>query len=201
MRSAEPRTSRGPLAGKERRFPREARLSREVPIPQLPLLDRHDAFPHSPDELDVVRRDENGRAPDVDLEKELHDLLREHRVEVPRGLIGEKEHGLVHDSQRDRRALLLAARELARARVHPVMEPDALQRLVGTSLLLGARQPEHALYEREVLEDRLASDELEVLEYDSERPAEVRSLRLQKHGDVAAVDEDLSGSRQLFAEE
>src|SRR5260370_40031083 len=81
------------------------------------------------------------------------------------------------------------------------METDALQDLIGAALLLGPRQAEHALNEGDVLEPRFPRDQLEVLKDHADRAAKVGDLGIGQHGDVAAVDEDLSGGRRFGAKQ
>ena len=83
----------------------------------------------APDQLAIVRGDEHGRSARVDLAEQVHDVERQIGVEVAGGLVGQHERRIVDQRARDRNALLLAARELERKRVHPVLQPDPLQHL------------------------------------------------------------------------
>jgi hypothetical protein len=65
----------------------------------------------------VVRGDyESGPEPLLDTEEKLEDCFTRRGVKVPCGLVGEKNMGVVDEGPRDRHALLLAARQLARQR-------------------------------------------------------------------------------------
>src|SRR5262245_53786520 len=94
----------------------------------------------APDQLAVVGGDEHGRAPRVDLAEQVHDLERQIGIEVAGRLVGEDDDGIVHERARDRDALLLAARELERKRVHPVLQPHPLEHLERAALLLRDRK-------------------------------------------------------------
>ena len=80
-----------------------------------------------------------------------------------------------------------------------MVKADAFQDLVGAAALFRARESQHVLDERDVLEDSLASDQLEVLEDDADRAPEMRDPRSGQLPDVAAVDEDLSRGGFLLA--
>src|SRR5262249_9857584 len=101
----------------------------------------------------------------------------------------------------DRAALVLASREILGVGVHLVVEAHALQDLVGAAALLGPGKPQHALHERDVLEDGLSSDQPEVLEDDADRSAKIGNLRARQHPDVPAVDDDLPGAGRFLPEE
>ena len=122
-------------------------------------------------------------------------------IEVARRLVGQQQHGLVDERARDGHALLLAARELQRVGVHLVVQPHRLQGREGAPLLLLGGHGQDAQHEGDVLQDRLALQELEILEDDADRAAQLRDLALGDGGDVAAPDQDLPLRRQLLAED
>ena len=61
-------------------------------------------------------------------------------IEVAGRLVATRIGGVVHDGARDRDALLLPARELARVVVHPVFEADDAERGLRALLPLGAAE-------------------------------------------------------------
>ena len=65
-----------------------------------------------------------------ELLEQRHHLDAGARVEVAGRLVGEDHLGLADEGARDRDALLLSARELARMVIEPLAEADALERLV-----------------------------------------------------------------------
>src|SRR6266536_3731568 len=82
-------------AGEERRFADER--SGRSSFAQATSLESQDALAHPADQVQVVRRDEDCCAADVDVGEETEDLLRQHGVEVARGLVGEKQGRLVDE--------------------------------------------------------------------------------------------------------
>ena len=153
------------------------------------------------DERPVVGGEQDGGAAQVDIEEETHDLLRELVVEIPGRLVGDQDLGLVDQRARDGDPLLLSSRELAGEARHAVREPDAAQRLERDAFLPAVIESQDARQEGDVLEDRLPLDEAEVLEDHADRPAEERDLAARNQGDVPSVDQDLAGTRHVFAED
>src|SRR4029079_17526967 len=93
---------------------------------------------------------------------------------------------------RDRDALLLSARELARKLVLVLGEPDALEVAYAAIVGLLLPAPEHLhLRERQVLAHGEMGEELEVLEHHADARAELGKLRL-RIVDVHAVDADVA---------
>ena len=76
------------------------------------LLEGNDAPAERRHDLGVVGRHEHRDAELVDPEQELEDLPADQRVEVAGGLVGDDQARVVDQRSRDRRPLLLAAREL-----------------------------------------------------------------------------------------
>jgi hypothetical protein len=104
-------------------------------------------------------------------------------------------------SARDGHPLLLAAREPQRIRVHLVMEAHRLQRRERAPALLLGRHRQDAQHERDVLQDGLALEQLEVLEHHADRPPQLRDLVVRDRGHVAPADQDLALRGQLLAED
>ena len=120
---------------------RHGRLRR---LHQVAVVERDGAAAHVPHQFAVVRGDEHRRAAGVDVAEQVHDLERQIRVEVARRLVGQDERRLVDERARDRDALLLAARQLQRIRVHPVLQAQPLEHLERAALLLHRGGAEHA---------------------------------------------------------
>src|SRR5436190_2381433 len=165
------------------------------------VIERQRAAPDAANELAVVRGDQHGRAPRVDLAEQVHDLEREVRIEVAGRLVGEDDHRIVDERARDRDPLLLAAGELHRIRVHPVLQPDPLQHLEGPALLLRRRHAEHARHERHVVEHGLVRQQLEVLEDEAEGPAIGLHLPHRQLGQVALPDDEPAFRWNLLAQQ
>ena len=128
------------------------------------MIERDHAAPDAANQLAIVRRDEHGRAARVHLAQQVHDVERQIGIEVARRLVGENQHRVVHERAGDGDALLLAARQLLRIRVHAVLQPDPLQHLKRLALLRRDGRAEHARHDRDVLEHGLSRDQLEILE-------------------------------------
>ena len=86
------------------------------------------------------------------------------RVEVAGGLVGDDELGVGDDRARDRDALLLAARELAREWSRAVREPDDAQRRRGALAPLGLREVGEQQRQLDVLARGEHRDQVEELE-------------------------------------
>src|SRR5512145_506534 len=69
----------------------------------------------------------------VELENQAHNLTRGFRVEVARGLVGEKNFRPVHKGARDGDTLLLAAGKLDRVMVEATLETDLAEQIRGTT--------------------------------------------------------------------
>src|SRR5437867_889605 len=96
--------------------------------------------------------------------EQLEDLLGRLAVEVAGGLVGEQHRGVAHDRARDRHALLLAARELARVVVHAIGEPDQLEREQGALAALLAAHAHEQQRQLDVLERGQHRDQVVELE-------------------------------------
>src|SRR5882762_1607813 len=70
---------------------------------------------------------DDGQALIVEFLKNPHDFNRRATVEIPRGLVGQKDRGPVHEGARNGNALLLAARKLGREVLDAVSESHQVQ--------------------------------------------------------------------------
>src|SRR5439155_1041869 len=104
------------------------------------VAQRHDAGSVSRNVV-LVRDHDDRLAPVVQVAEHLHQLRAGGRVEVPGGLVGEQDRGLVHEGAGDRDALALAARQLVGPVVHSVAQPDAGERPGGVLAALAGGQP------------------------------------------------------------
>src|SRR5258705_2740308 len=161
----------------------------------------HDATAERVHDLGVVRGHDQRRAELVDAREELDDLPARHRVEVAGGLVGDEDARPVDERARDRGALLLATGELARKVVAPRREANEREGALGlfaheASFVTGGDESE-----RHVLGDRLAGQELEVLEHDADLSAEPMDARTRHASHVLAIDDDTTGRRELLTDE
>ena len=79
-------------------------------------------------------------------------FLRALRVELAGGLVEQDQRRVGHDRARDRDPLLLAARELARVVVQPVVQPDDAERDPHPLVALLLREPREQQRQLHVLE-------------------------------------------------
>src|SRR5471032_1621151 len=117
-----------------------------------------------PGETLVVRDHHDGRAVVVQLGEELHHLIAVARIEVSRGLVREQHAGLAGEGARDRDALLLTARKLAREMARAMAHADAFERGRDGGLPIGGRHAAIGEGKFHVLEDVEIADEVEALE-------------------------------------
>src|SRR5262245_18139517 len=69
----------------------------------------------------------------IEVKNQPHDFLCGLRVEVTRGLVGEKNLGPIHERASDRNPLLLSAGKLNRVVIQAVFETDPLQQICGAA--------------------------------------------------------------------
>ncbi len=119
----------------------------------------------TPDQSQIVRRNQDRGPPARDLHQEPGHLRRISLIQVPRGLIGKQDPGAAGQSPRDRHPLLLAARQLGWVGVMFVPQPNRLQMGPRASNRLSRRQAQFNCSHREddVLEGGEAGQEAVIL--------------------------------------
>jgi hypothetical protein len=115
-----------------------------------------------------LKNDARDAAIAVEPRDEAHQLRGARRVEVARRLVGHEDRRLADERARDRRALLLAARKLARPVMQAVLQSDDRQAL--DRALLALRRGNALVEQRDldVLCDRELADEVERLEHEAD---------------------------------
>jgi multidrug transporter EmrE-like cation transporter len=142
----------------------------------------------------VVRHEDDGRAGRVDVPEELQDLTAGRRIQVARGLVAEEQRGLADETACERDALLLAAAQLAGAVIRAMLEPDALQQLVGAAAAGAAIDAGEHEGERHVLPGGEPRAQMERLEHEAHRGGpEAGQLPLVERRQVASVDHEVAG--------
>jgi hypothetical protein len=132
--------------------------------------------PGAAHQLQVVRREQDGRARGVDGAEQLEDAVRGALVEVARRLVRQHDQRIVHERPRDRHALLLAAGQLAGSFSDFAARPTcASRRRPSSGSRSGARRSPPA--RTHVLRGRPVLQQPEILEH-------VADLAAQ-HGDLA----------------
>ena len=119
----------------------------------------------------IVRDDHDRGALGVDAFEQPEDLAAVRAVEVSGGLVREQQRRPVDQRTRDRRALPLAARHLARAMRRAVVERHARQRSERPLVTRRARDAAVQERQRHVLEQRHARQQVERLEHEADRLA------------------------------
>lgn len=145
----------------------------------------------------IVRRDENGGPPDVHPIEDPIDSRGRFRIQVAGRLVGEKKKGLVHEGARDRDALHLAPRKIARPITQPSEEADLEEHFVHTSSNRPVRRAGHSQGERDVLEHAPVRDQPEILVDEADVPAELRNLRPAETVRAKSADLDHPGRGEL----
>jgi len=167
--------------------------ARRSQLAQAALVQHGDALPHRHRFHLVVRHVDHG-GPELAVEfEELGPHLRPQLgVEVRERLVEEEHLRLAHDGPPQRRPLALAARQLRRASLQQLAEPEAVGRLGDAPQDLAPGHAPHLERERDVL---------------AHREVRIQRVVLEHHGDVAGgggvvgdhaiADEDLPGRRLL----
>ena len=112
----------------------------------------------------VVCCEQHCRPGRVDLFEESQNIDCEMRVEVAGGLVGEDERRLRHDRPGDRDTLFLTARQITGLLRTASRQADPLERLRYTRSDESLRHREDFERHSDVLEDRLAGQQAEILE-------------------------------------
>src|SRR5262245_52235337 len=89
----------------------------------------------------VVRHHADGGAAAVQLAKQVHHRFAAARIEISSWLVSEQDQRLACDRARDRDALLLTARKLARQVLRTVAHADPLERRFDALLALRRLHP------------------------------------------------------------
>ena len=127
------------------------------------------------DQAQIVAGDQHGDADLIEIDENLHDLTRQHRVEVAGRLIGEQQHGFVYHGAGDADALLLATGKGNRHRFLLVQQAHLVQRRARSfgdflrSVTLNLQG------QGDVFENRSVEKQLVVLENDADIAAQVRN--------------------------
>src|ERR1700704_3102554 len=177
------------LKAKSMRFQSRCMIpSRILVSDDLAALDRHHPASHDIDDLPVVGRHQHGGATGIDLQEQLNDLPGGGRVQVSRGLIGEKNPRIMDEGAGDRDALLLAARKLVGVFALFSFEPNDAEHFLDLRLEVAQRALSHAQGEGHVVEDGQVGQQLEILEDHPDLPAEVRQVAPLEAAQILALD-------------
>ena len=120
-------------------------------------------------------------------------------IEIARRLVAEQNLRIVDQRARDRRALLLAAGELAGIHAALVREPDQVEHARNLTHDVAGVRAGDLQRERHVLPDGLVGEQFEVLKDDAEVAAQCRNAAAAQAVDADAVDGDVTGGRDHLA--
>ena len=116
----------------------------------------------------IVRDHTNGCALLVQLAQEFHHSLAVGRVEVSSRLVRQQYQRIARDSSRDRDALLLTARELARKMFGAMSHADAFKRIHHSLLALGRLDSAIGQRQLDVLENIEVTNQIKTLKDESD---------------------------------
>src|SRR2546423_978716 len=165
------------------------------------LLERDDPLAQGRHDVGVVGRHEHGHAKLVDPQQQLQDLPADQRIQVAGGFVGDDQPRVVDERARDRRPLLLAARQLRRELRGLGRKPYEREDAVDGRTDSAARRAGDLEGERDVLPDGLRGQQLEILEDDADLAADLRHLASRDAGKVLAVEDHVATRRELVSNE
>ena len=137
-------------------------------------------------ELIIMRCDNNGRAEPVQLDEKPQKSARHLRVDVTGRLVGKEKLRLGDHRARNSGALFLPAGKHSRKCVHPITEPDPLQKFRDIFLVIALTPAHDAERKRNILPSGEMIEEPEILENDSNAPPEVGALACRILGYISS---------------
>ena len=140
--------------------------------------------------VDVVGHDQERRAGLlVEVDDQLVEVGRPHRVEAGVGLVEEHDLGFEHQRSGESRALAHAAGDLSRELALGALQPDQLEHVHhdGADLTLGPSGV-FAQWERDVVVEVHRPEKRAVLEENAEEAADVVQLPLATRRDIVTLD-------------
>src|SRR6516165_7982234 len=138
----------------------------------------------------VVGGDDDRSPGFVELDEQPQQPLRQIGIDIARGLVGEQKLRPRDHRPRDRRALLLSAREHRWQRGDAVAEPDPVQQFDHLLAITVLGLPDHPQRQCHVLEGRHVVEQAEILKHDADAPPQRRQRVLAQRGDIVAEQRD-----------
>src|SRR6185312_12922165 len=161
----------------------------------LAVAQRHARKIERVEQAELVRRKNDGGAELVELGEQADQPQRQLGIHVARRLVGQEDIGPADHRARDRRALLLAARQQRRQRVHALAQPDPFEQFADVGAVERFRLAQHAQRQRHVLERRQVVEQAEFLEHDADMPAHVEQRILVELADIAPEHGERAAAR------
>src|SRR6478609_45178 len=150
---------------------------------------------------DIVGGDDDGGARLVELDEQPQQAAAERRIDAAGRLVGQQQLRPGDHGARDRRALLLAAGQDRRQRVHALAEPDPFQEVDDLLAIARFAAAHHAERQRDVLIGRHVVEQAEILEHDANALAQVCDLILAELRDVVTEQIDEAPRRAMREEQ
>ena len=173
-----------------------------VNLDHLPVHHRERAGWVGLDKAMIVGRHEERHALAVQLEKKLVDVIGYGRVEIARGLIGQKDPRVIGDGPSNDDALLLSPRQLMGVPAMPIAEPHAPEGLRHAALDLRSGLAGRVERKGDVLMRGAVGEELKILKDNAEGAAKVRDVVvLDAVGLVVSNLDDPRGGKQIHVEQ
>src|SRR5258707_6429592 len=144
---------------------------------------------------DVVGRDHNRGARLVQFDEQPQQSPPQGRIDVAGRLVRQQELRPRNHRARDRRALLLAAGQDRRQRVHARAETDPFQEIDDLLAIAGFRAAHHPERQRHVFVSGHVIEQAKVLQHDADPLAQARDLVLAEQRDVVAEQIDQPAGR------
>src|SRR3984957_689408 len=144
---------------------------------------------------DVVGGDDDGGAGLVQLDEQPQQPPPQRRVDVARRLVRQQQMWPRNHRARDRRALLLAAGQDRRQRIHAFAEADPFQEIDDLLAIARFFPTHHPERQRHVFVSSHVIEQAEVLQHDADPLAQVRDLVLAEQRDVVAEQVDQPAGR------
>src|SRR5215472_5593481 len=193
-----------PLATGTRAARRSVRLAvhpaRLVPH-DLAVFQLDNPLPHGVHDGGVVGGHDHGRAGPVDPVENFHDPDRGSRVDVPRGLVRQQDHGPVDERPGHRDPLLLTAGQFVGHPLVLALQADQVDDLGYDLADEPARLPDHLQRERDVPVDVLVRQQAEILEDAADAAAQVGHLPIVQPGQILSRHVDPPLRRSLLPED
>src|SRR5499426_616883 len=140
----------------------------------------------------VVGGDDDRSPGSVELDEQSQQPLRQIGIDIARRLVGEKKLRPRDHRPRDRRALLLSAREHRWQRGDAIAEPDPAQQFDHLLAITVLGLPDHPQRQCHVLEGRHVVEQAEILKHDADAPPQRGQRVLAEGSDIVAEQRDQS---------
>src|SRR6202171_1614130 len=144
---------------------------------------------------DVVGRDNDGGAGLVQFDEQPQQSPPQGRIDIADALVRQQQLRPRNHRARDRRALLFAAGQDRRQRIHPLAEADPFQEIADLLAIAGFLAAHHPERQRHGFVSGHVIEQAKVLQHDADALAQVGDLILAEQRDVLAEQIDQAAGR------